>query len=227
MSSNVLEFPIHADASSRLGYKSGRSSERETPVARSIGRTNSAGTPLRDILSQYQTWPCVVPIARASSDCEPASRQARSSGARLDMAAVYKEIGSDQLKSLLGTDYLKLGRLIGMREIDPIAFGTRVKRRREELGLSQPQLGKLVGMSQQGILSIEKGKSKRPRNMHELVEALVTTRDWLCWEEGERVALPNNPQELVRKRLEDLTDEQMAVVARFLKSLTDKNSEAA
>ena len=114
-----------------------------------------------------------------------------------------------------------------MRKIDPIAFGKRVRQRRLELGLSQPRLGKIVGMSQQGILSIEKGKSKKPRNMYELVEALVTTREWLCWEEGDRVAILANPQELVRKSLETLNDEQMAVVAQFLKSLTDKDSEAA
>ena len=63
--------------------------------------------------------------------------------------------------------------------------------------------------------------------MHELVAALVTTREWLCWEEGDRVAIPANPQEIVRQRLEDLTPEQMAVVAQFLKILTEKDSEAA
>ena len=57
----VLRF--HAGTSS--GHKSGRKAVRETPVSRSIGKTNSAGTPRLDLFSQYQTCDCVVPIRSA------------------------------------------------------------------------------------------------------------------------------------------------------------------
>ncbi|MDX6806338.1 helix-turn-helix domain-containing protein [Terrihabitans rhizophilus] len=47
-----------------------------------------------------------------------------------------------------------------------------VRERREELGLSQAQLGALAGMSQQGIVSIEAGASQRPRRLFQLAAAL-------------------------------------------------------
>jgi len=61
-------------------------------------------------------------------------------------------------------------------------IGKRVRARRIELGLSQTDLGEKVGMKQQGIQSIEDGKSERPRKLRELAVALETTQEWLLGE---------------------------------------------
>lgn len=82
-------------------------------------------------------------------------------------------------------------------------------------------------MKQQGIAAIEQGKVKRPRLMLELAEALVTTQGWLLWEDGPQTLLPKNPQETIASVLQTLDPMQMAVAARFLKTLSDKKSEAA
>lgn len=71
-----------------------------------------------------------------------------------------------------------------MPEVDALAFGKRVAARRTKLGLSQPELARRVGMRQQGVLAIEKGKVRRPRLLRELVRALRTTEEWLLWKEG-------------------------------------------
>jgi len=44
------------------------------------------------------------------------------------------------------------------------------------------ELAKAVGMRQQGIQSIEEGKSQRPRKLRELAAALDTTEEWLLGE---------------------------------------------
>lgn len=52
------------------GYRSGRSSWRGMPVARSIGMTHSAGTYSRS--SHFEMWPCVFPMRVARAVCPPA-----------------------------------------------------------------------------------------------------------------------------------------------------------
>ena len=62
------------------------------------------------------------------------------------------------------------------------SLGERVRQLRKERGLSQMELAKAVGMRQQGIQSIEEGKSQRPRKLRELAAALGTTEEWLLGE---------------------------------------------
>lgn len=57
--------------------------------------------------------------------------------------------------------------------------GIRVQQRREQLGLSQAELGELVGVSQQAVNLIETGKTKNPRYIVSLAKALQTSTDWL------------------------------------------------
>jgi phage repressor protein C with HTH and peptisase S24 domain len=47
-----------------------------------------------------------------------------------------------------------------------------LRRRRQALGLSQPQLARLVGVSQQAIQKVEAGETRRPRFIVELAGAL-------------------------------------------------------
>ncbi len=63
-------------------------------------------------------------------------------------------------------------------------LGSRIRKKRKELGISQTDLGEKIGMKQQGIMSIENGKSLRPRLLLELAQVLKTTPEWLLNGEG-------------------------------------------
>jgi phage repressor protein C with HTH and peptisase S24 domain len=60
-----------------------------------------------------------------------------------------------------------------------MTLADRLKARRDELGLSQDALGKLVGLTQQTIQAIEDGKTLQPRKIDALADALRTTPQWL------------------------------------------------
>jgi len=183
----IIHFPAHVRASSLSGYKSGRRSLRETPVSRSIGNTNSAGTPRFERESQYQTWDCVVPIRSAKGFCPPASLQARCSADFDDMQTEYPNLGQLQPKNLCKQTYAKLGTLGRMRGIDPTAFGRRVRDRREELGWSQGRLAAESGQSQSNVGWIELGNAKDPEKQAlKLARALHLHVDWLLHGTGPR-----------------------------------------
>lgn len=57
--------------------------------------------------------------------------------------------------------------------------GSRVTELREALGLSQAELAKRIGSTQQSIDMMERGKVKRPTKLHELARALRTDVDYL------------------------------------------------
>lgn len=224
----VVRFRLrHARASSK-GYKSGRSTCRETPVSRSIGNTNSAGTPFLDKVSQYQTCDCVVPMRFAKGVCPPASSQARLS-ASVDasvavIGAQYPNLGKTQPKNLWKNTNLKFGSLQPMK-VDAKAFGRRVRERRNELGWSQTRLEEESGIAQQTLVWIEKGGPKNPkRRAVELAEALRLHLNWLLYETGPREI---GPTLLSKDELgavyDDLSFEGkeavMATAAKFTKKL--------
>ncbi len=64
-------------------------------------------------------------------------------------------------------------------------IGSRVKRLRKELGLTQYQLADLVGTAQTSIQKIEKGDTKNPRNIEALARALKCTPEFLRFGIGE------------------------------------------
>lgn len=212
---------VPSDHAASPENRSGLSSARGTPVARSIDSTNSAGTPRLERVSQYQTCDCVVPMRFASGACPPASSQARRR-ALVDMSPTYQELGKNQPNSLCATDYLSFGSFLPMgkkkkptRTPDPVAVGRRVRKRREALGLSQPQLAAITPYVQQGIGGIEKGTTKRLRYGSELAEALHTTERWLLWEEGPEVV--GDPEAEARKELAaKLTDMPIGMVLEIL-----------
>lgn len=55
----------------------------------------------------------------------------------------------------------------------------RIKQRRIALGLTQTELAELAGTTQQGIVSVESGRTKRPRYLHELAKALKCDPEYL------------------------------------------------
>jgi SOS-response transcriptional repressor LexA len=60
-----------------------------------------------------------------------------------------------------------------------MTIASRVYAKRSELGLTQTELADLVGTSQQAIVQLESGKTKRPRYMPELAKALKCDLNWL------------------------------------------------
>lgn len=143
--SNVVDIQEHARATS--GHKSGRRSPRETPVSRSMGSTNSAGTPRLDFMSQYQTWDCVVPMRSAKDFCPPANLQARLS-ASVDIHAQYPVLVRLQPKNMCGTN----NRIFGTSSI-----------------MKQANAGRPAGYSQTNIGWLESGKAKDPRTQAQVV----------------------------------------------------------
>ena len=223
---NVVEFPGHHAASG--GYRSGRSSCRGTPVARSIGKTNSPGTPLLDRDSQYQTCDCVVPMRSAKGFCPPATSHARLSASVDDMSSSNANFCESQQKSLWATANLKFGTLRSMKPVDSRAFGARVRARRKDLGLSQGAAAKLAGYSQQHIGTIESGSQKHPeRNAIALAEALQTTTGWLCYGEGPKSTGPQflTTKELVEK-YEALPAERKSLISRSIEEASQRTRKA-
>ncbi|MCU8015954.1 LexA family transcriptional regulator [Shewanella sp. SM72] len=64
-------------------------------------------------------------------------------------------------------------------------LGTRVKKRRSKLGMTQSQLAEAISTSQQTIQSIESGLVGNPRKLKEIAEALQTTPEFLRFGVGE------------------------------------------
>lgn len=114
-----------------------------------------------------------------------------------------------------------------MRGVDPKVFGERVAKRRLELGLSQKDLGKLAGYSQQNIGVVESGSVKRPeRVVYALAEAMQTTREWLLHGSGPKQA---GPEFLTSSKLleeYDLLDpEDKAAITRAVKEATARRKK--
>lgn len=215
---NVLCF-VHATASTG-GYKSGRSSDLEMPVAASTGSTNSAGMPRLERFSQYQTWDCVVPMRSASGFWPPARAQARRR-ASVDMRERYSVLGKGQPRNLWKTAYLDFGSHLCMGEVDKQAFGRRVRERREELEWSQPELSRRSGISQQHISHIERGFLKEPeRRAGRLAKALETTEEWLLRGDGPKGTLPPlmSPGEIVDD-YGGMTEEERRRVSRMFREI--------
>lgn len=215
--SNVIAF--HAPTSAVGNHKSGRNSSRLTPVACSMGKTNSAGTPRLERMSQYQTCDCVVPIRSASGFWPPAMSQARLRASR-DMTALYPNLGEQQPENLCRTENLIFGNISGMRVVDKRAFGRRVLQRRIRLGMTQDALAEAVGMKQQSVDNIEHGVVARPRLLREIADVLLTTQEWLLWKEGpEEISAVHVDQNEVSELIKGLDPRKRALVLRYIRSL--------
>ena len=60
-----------------------------------------------------------------------------------------------------------------------MSIGARVKKRRNELGMTQVNLSEQLGMAQQSLQKIESGITKNPRNIEKLAKALQCTPEYL------------------------------------------------
>ncbi|RKR53193.1 helix-turn-helix protein [Yokenella regensburgei] len=68
------------------------------------------------------------------------------------------------------------------------ALSDRLKQKRIELNLTQTQLAELSGTNQQTIQQVESGKTKRPRYIVELAQALKCDPLWLLYGTGQKAA---------------------------------------
>ncbi|ELI8407952.1 helix-turn-helix domain-containing protein [Yersinia enterocolitica] len=65
-----------------------------------------------------------------------------------------------------------------------MGIAERVKARRDELGMTQSELALKAGTTQQSIVNLENGTTKRPRNLLEISKALNTDPDYLMFGKG-------------------------------------------
>jgi transcriptional regulator with XRE-family HTH domain len=136
------------------------------------------------------------------------------------MSQHYPNMGDLQPKTMFNHTNQVFGISSLMRGIDPIAFGQRVRERRNQLGWNQIRLGKETGYSQQRIGSIEAGETKHPeRLVAPLAMAMGVSAEWLLWREGSR---PQKPLFLSPKELaglyEHLTDAEKESVSKLVEN---------
>jgi len=98
-------------------------------------------------------------------------------------------------------------------------LGRRVVRRRKARDLTQTELGKLAGISQSNIDSIEHGLVERPGRIFELAEALHTTAQWLLHEQGPEVVLRADPHKEVADLAKNVPADRLQPVIQLLKTL--------
>ena len=103
----------------------------------------------------------------------------------LPVACQQLFLGAQMQESSLPSGLIRIARQSSWGDnLTGKSLGERVVERREELKMSQTQLAKKVGISQQSLSAIEKGETKRPRNISDLARALSTTVSYL--ETGQR-----------------------------------------
>lgn len=73
------------------------------------------------------------------------------------------------------------------------SIGERIKERRAELGLTQPQLAKLARVSPGTIGNVESGYRGEPRRLIDIAEALGVTPQWLRSGEAPKLSAPQSP----------------------------------
>ncbi|MBK0000319.1 LexA family transcriptional regulator [Erwinia sp. S38] len=71
-----------------------------------------------------------------------------------------------------------------------MTIAARVLAKRNELGLTQTELAERAGTTQQAIVQLESGKTKRPRYLPELAKALGCEIEWLL--DGKDVVTGDN-----------------------------------
>lgn len=64
------------------------------------------------------------------------------------------------------------------------AFGDRIRARRKELGMSQPDLAKAAGLKQPTISNIERGRNRGSAYVVQLAHALKCAAQWLATGKG-------------------------------------------
>lgn len=157
---NVVSFPTpHMRASVSKGYKSGRSSCRETPDARSTSSTRNGGT------SSHWATACFVILSDAASFVRPpAFSMARSRG-ECDMGPLSSTASHQSQVPL------HLQRQALLYAFD-MTLGTKIRKARTARKMSLSKLGVALGVTRQLVWQWEKDESDPRKHIGALSEAL-------------------------------------------------------
>lgn len=168
----VLEFAQHQALAARssTGYKSGRSSWRGTPVARSTANTRKGGTS-----SHCDTAWAEIPRALPREPTPPALEMARCNASVLSVMTRHESLAFTESQARLGCAGKAALYHVGM------SLGKRIKKARKALGLTQGQVGKHFGITSQAVAQWENDPDKGPQRdrMPELARFLGVTLGWL------------------------------------------------
>jgi len=107
-----------------------------------------------------------------------------------------------------------------MRRVD-ISIGQRLKRIREQLGLSQAQLAKRIGFSQKAVSHWERGERDIPTQALVALKQLGVNIDWLLTGEGEPLTNDPKKEEILKimQELEEKDPETFEEVYKIFKSI--------
>lgn len=205
----VIEF--HALTSS-AGYKSGRSSDRETPVARSTAMTRKGGT------TSHCDRACgVIPIRFASTAELPATAMARF------RAFVLLPMGEKSSIALDASQEPPHCTGKGVLYSVVMTLGKRIQAARKKANLTQKQVGAALGITDAAVSEWERDESSPEiERLAKLVRVLKTTANWLVDGKGDPPG-PDDPETL----LERLTPAARRQAIRLLRMLAEDDSAAA
>lgn len=190
----ILQFHATADSGSG-GYRSGRSSERDTPEMRSTAKTLSGGTS-----SHCETAWIEMPKGPAIPAKPPAALIARSSPILPSDMGRISSIASPRSQVSLHCEAKAFLYTVEM------TLGKRIKVARTRLPLSQRQLGKIFGITDKAVSSWERGEtSPELERLPVLRRALRVTFAWLLAGDGD----PPGPDDY-EVRMDDLATEKFA-----------------
>ncbi len=112
-----------------------------------------------------------------------------------------------------------------MADIDParMAIATRLRAAREQAGLSQGQVAKLLGMQRPSISEIEAGRRRvSAEELTQLAEIYDVSVSWLINEQSE---VSDPTVELAARELAKLKKEDLDVVLQLLRTLRKAGGE--
>lgn len=97
-------------------------------------------------------------------------------------------------------------------------IGRRIRAAREEAGLSQEQLGEMIGYSAMGVSHLESGDRKiKLEDLQKIAEKLEADINYLL----EPIAKLTFPSALYRRGDEEISEEQKKVEREAMKKLDD------
>lgn len=99
-------------------------------------------------------------------------------------------------------------------------LGQRLKYLRNKQGITQQELAKAAGTSQDVIQKIENGKSLRPRNIEKLAEVLDSSPAWLQFGIADIDKLDERAVQIALK-LAELPESQRKVIEATIKSMLE------
>lgn len=102
-------------------------------------------------------------------------------------------------------------------------IGDRVKQLREQKGMTQQELATRLGYrSKSSVTHIENGRDI-PRSMVvSLADILDTTPAYLMGWEGQKNNVPDNIRDVVKSKIDELSDQQLDRLLGYLEALSEE-----